>query len=62
MSLFSFEEICENCKNAIWHNCPECYGDKIKFCHCKINVEELISHYVRKGCDYYTYNKKENKE
>jgi hypothetical protein len=42
LSLYSFEEICEKCENAVWHDCPDCYS-KHKFCHCEIHAEEQAS-------------------
>jgi hypothetical protein len=34
MSLYSFEEICEGCNNAVFHSCCE------KFCHCTLNLTQ----------------------
>ncbi len=49
--LYSHEEICEGCANAIWHKC--CYGGP-SFCHCDLGVESMVDH-LRCKC----WNKKE---
>ena len=39
MSLFSLQEICKGCENAIWHDCCK------NFCHCKKNHEQDVNGY-----------------
>ena len=39
MSLYTFNEICRNCKNAVWHECCK------SFCHCKIGEISEVNHY-----------------
>ncbi len=57
MSLFTFEEICEGCINAMWHGCGQCYqkwvgrGIGHSFCHCKINAEQNLNH-CHSNCDF----------
>ena len=38
MSLYTFDEICKDCKLAVMHYCDEC-TDGPKFCHCEIGLE-----------------------
>jgi len=42
MSLFSFDEICKDCKWAVWHWC--CHNAP-HFCHCEAAVEQYVNHY-----------------
>ena len=39
MSLYTHEEICEGCVNAIFHECCN------KFCHCIIDAEGDVNCY-----------------
>lgn len=50
MSLYSFEEVCNECIYSHWHFCDECYGSG-KFCHCEENHENSIS-FTRGECEY----------
>ncbi len=38
MSLFSFEEICQDCIHAVFHTCCN------SFCYCKMNSEDDADH------------------
>lgn len=39
MSLFSLQEICNKCENAVWHECCK------NFCHCKDGHEQTVNGY-----------------
>jgi len=43
MSLYSMEEICEECIWAMWHICEDCYKSSPSFCHCEIGEESDVS-------------------
>ena len=54
MSLFTKEEICENCMFASFH---ECCGS---FCRCLKGKEDMASG-IRGECSYKETDKEENK-
>lgn len=43
MSLYTRDEICKNCKLAIWHDCIECHDSAPKFCHCLEGHENSVN-------------------
>lgn len=53
MSLYSHEEICLDCDDAVFHECCN------KFCNCRIHAAGTVNHLngtcasktIRKGCD-----------
>lgn len=45
MSLYTEEEICENCIHAIFHTCCG------KFCKCEKDYEDMIDH-IKGLCEY----------
>lgn len=52
MSLFSFEEVCNDCVCAKWHQCDECYNDRRSFCCCMAMSETKVDHNTGKCPDY----------
>lgn len=46
MSLYSQEEICEDCIYSSWHKCDKC--KKITFCQCLIKEECGVDRYIGK--------------
>ena len=49
MSLFSLEEICEDCRYSNWHDCKIC-GRK-SFCYCSENNEQYVDCFIGE-CEY----------
>lgn len=41
MSLYSYEEICRECRHVVTHHCEKC-TDGSKFCHCMKCFEGIV--------------------
>lgn len=50
--LYSFEEICDGCVLAHWHDCVNCFGGR-SFCHCEEHHERSVD-CVRGECEEKT--------
>ncbi|MBT6050041.1 MAG: hypothetical protein HOG49_24855 [Candidatus Scalindua sp.] len=54
MSLYSAEEICEDCDYGKWHFCCS------SFCKCKLDQEEGRNH-LNGRCLFHTVKKKQDR-
>lgn len=60
MSLYSFEEICEGCRFAVFHKCEKCIQQKT-FCHCSEGNHESVDH-CEGTCKVYSSCKRREKK
>ena len=61
MSNFTYEEICNNCRFANWHECDMCTnGDH--FCHCGIKKEDETDKIHTGRCPSKVLKKKKHYE